>query len=99
MNLFVIALACVFLQLFYNLLLKFIILLDIVTIAIAFMLRIFAGSFVVLVPLSSWLILTTMMLALLLAIGKRRSEFTLLNAQETGGFRKTLVSYPPQLLD
>ena len=98
-NLFVVALVFVFLQLFYNLLLKFIILLDIVTIAIAFMLRIFAGSLVVLVPLSSWLILTTMMLALLLAAGKRRAELTLLTERLAGKHRETLYHYPMKLLD
>jgi len=97
--LFFIVLTYIVVQLLYSFLLKGVIILDVLAIAFSFMLRIFAGSIVVLTPLSSWLILTTMMLALLLAIGKRRSEFTLLNAQERGGFRKTLISYPPQLLD
>ena len=98
-NFFIIALAFVLLQVTYNLILKYIILLDIITIAIGFMLRIFAGSIVVLVPLSSWLILTTMMLSLLLAVGKRRSELTLLTIKLAGKHRKTLYYYPTKLLD
>lgn len=97
--LFFIVLVYLSIQLLYSFFLKGIIILDILTIALAFMLRIFAGSVVVLTPLSSWLILTTMMLSLLLAIGKRRSEFTLLSAQERVRFRKTLIAYPPQFLD
>jgi len=87
-------------QLMYSFWLKGIILLDVLAIAIAFMLRIFAGSVVVLTPLSAWLILTTMMLALFLGVGKRRSELTLLSAQQAGrGIRKTLLSYPVAFLD
>ena len=96
---FVIALAFVILQVTYNLFLKYIILLDIIAIAVGFMIRIFAGSLVVLVPLSSWLILTTMMLSLLLAVGKRRSELTLLTKKLAGKHRKTLYYYPTKLLD
>jgi len=86
-------------ELFYTFVLKEIILLDVIAISFAFMLRIFAGSIVVLTPLSSWLILTTMMLALFLSVGKRRSEFTLLTSQQGRQHRKTLLFYPQQLLD
>lgn len=96
---FITALVFVILQLAYNLVLKHIILLDIVAIALGFMIRIFAGSFVVLAPLSSWLILTTMMLSLLLAAGKRRSELTLLTEKLAGKYRETLYYYPTKLLD
>ena len=86
-------------QLLYTFVFKEIIILDVIAISFAFMLRIFAGSIVVLTPLSSWLILTTMMLALFLSVGKRRSEFTLLTGQQGGQHRKTLLFYPQQLLD
>lgn len=86
-------------QVLYTFLLKNIIILDVLTISFSFMLRIFAGSFVVVTPLSSWLILTTMMLSLLLAVGKRRSELTLLSGSVAALYRKTLVSYPSQLLN
>ncbi|MCH7541176.1 decaprenyl-phosphate phosphoribosyltransferase [Patescibacteria group bacterium] len=86
-------------QLFYNFWLKNVIILDVLAIAFAFMLRIFAGSVVVLTPLSAWLILTTMMLALFLGIGKRRSELTIMGGDKAIKHRTTLLSYPPQLLD
>lgn len=96
---FIVSIVFVLLQLAYNFFLKFVILLDIVVIALTFMLRIFAGSFVLLTPLSSWLILTTMMLALFLAAGKRRSELTLLTKKLAGKHRETLYHYPTKLLD
>ena len=98
-NLLIISIIFILIQLAYNFYLKFIILLDIITIAVAFMLRVFAGSLVVLAPLSSWLILTTMMLALLLASGKRRSEITLLTEKLAWKHRETLLHYPINLLD
>ena len=97
--LFFIILLYLIIQFFYTLLLKNIIIIDILVIAFAFMLRIFAGSLVVITPLSAWLILTTMMLALLLGIGKRRSELTLLRGKVAAEHRRTLLSYPAQLLD
>lgn len=86
-------------QLFYSLWLKNIMILDILVIAFTFMLRIFAGSIVVLTPLSAWLILTTMMLALFLGVGKRRSELTLLSGQTAVKHRRSLIFYPAVLLD
>lgn len=86
-------------QLSYSLWFKNIIIIDTLAIAFSFMLRVFAGSFVVLTPLSSWLILTTMMLALLLAVGKRRSELTILSASQAPIKRRTLLLYPKAFLD
>ena len=96
--LFFILLVYLAIQLLYTFWLKNVIVFDVLAIALAFMLRIFAGSVVVLAPLSAWLILTTMMLALFLGIGKRRSELTLLSGI-AASHRKTLLSYPVQLLD
>lgn len=97
--LFLVILIYLLIQLLYTLFLKGIIILDVLTIAFAFMLRIFAGSFVIIAPLSSWLILTTMMLALFLGIGKRRSELTILGSESKAPHRKTLLYYPSILLD
>lgn len=97
--LFFILAAYIVVQLLYSFWFKNIIILDTLAIAFSFMLRVFAGSLVVLVPLSSWLILTTMMLALLLAVGKRRSELTILSANQSPIRRKTLLVYPKPLLD
>lgn len=97
-TLFGISLLFVLVQLFYTTYLKKIIILDVITIATTFMIRVFAGSIVVATSLSSWLILTTMMLALFLAVGKRRLELTLMGPQAPS-HRDILSHYPTLLLD
>lgn len=91
--------AFVALQLLYSLILKRIILIDVMTIAATFSLRVFAGAFVLSVPISSWLVITTIMLALLLAIGKRRAEVTLLTHRLAAKHREVVGQYPRMLLD
>ena len=97
----VLLVAAVFLiiQVLYSLTLKKILIIDVMTIAFLFMLRVFIGSFVISASLSSWLILTVLMLSLFLAIGKRRSEVTLLTQQEAAIHRLILSHYPVSLLD
>lgn len=99
--LFLVLIIYLVIHLAYSFWFKNVIILDIIIIAFSFMLRLFAGSFVVSTPLSSWLILTTMMLALLLAIGKRKSELTVLEGSGTAAriIRKTLLFYPKPFLD
>ncbi|MCL5412009.1 MAG: decaprenyl-phosphate phosphoribosyltransferase [Patescibacteria group bacterium] len=97
--LFVLVLGFMIIQLSYSLFFKHLILLDIIAIAGGFMLRVFAGALVVPISLSSWLILSTMMLALFLAIGKRRLEVTLLDQKVASEHRQTLSHYPLVLLD
>ncbi len=96
---FLSALVFLLIQIFYSLELKKILIIDVMTIAFLFMLRVFVGSFVIHEPLSSWLILTVLMLALFLAIGKRRSEVTLLSQQDAAIHRLILSHYPVALLD
>ena len=93
-------LAYFLLQLCYSLWLRNVIILDALAIALGFILRVFAGAWVLPVPLSSWLVLSTIGLALLLAFGKRRSERTILAAEGVSPrTRKTLEHYPDTLLD
>jgi len=93
-------LAYFLLQLFYSLWLRNVIILDALTIALGFILRVFAGAWVLPVPLSSWLVLSAVGLALLLAFGKRRSERTILaNEGLDLKTRKILEHYPNTLLD
>lgn len=88
------------LQIFYSFWLRQVIILDALAIAFGFILRVFAGAWVLPVPLSSWLVLSTIGLALLLAFGKRRSERTILAAEGLSSkTRKTLEHYPDTLLD
>lgn len=96
---FVTAILFVSIQLLYSFFLKRALILDIMAISFSFMLRVFAGSFIISEPLSSWLLLTVMMLSLFIAIGKRRSEVTLLTHRQALKHREILSHYPIKLLD
>jgi 4-hydroxybenzoate polyprenyltransferase len=87
-------------QFLYSLILRNIIIVDSLTVASGFVLRVIAGGVLIETSISSWLILTTIALSLLLAFGKRRSEKTILSETNTEAeTRKTLKSYPDTLLD
>lgn len=78
----------------YSFFLKEMVLIDVFVIAIGFMLRVVGGAFVIGVPISSWLILTTMFLSLFLAVAKRRGELVMQgNKQAEGHTRKVLEHY------
>jgi 4-hydroxybenzoate polyprenyltransferase len=76
-ELFMVLLIYFFLNIAYSLKLKHISLLDIFTIAIGFVLRLFAGATVIKAPLSPWIIIMTFLLALFLAVSKRRDDVML----------------------
>lgn len=82
----------------YSLALKHVVILDVVTVASGFVLRVIVGAVAIGVEFSSWLVLCTFMLALFLGFAKRRHEVVLLegNAQS---HRATLGEYSPQFLD
>lgn len=71
---FVVVVAYLGQNVLYSLYLKTVVFLDIILIAIGFVLRAMAGVFAISVQLSPWLIICTFLAALLLAIGKRKSE-------------------------
>lgn len=90
------------LHLSYSAFLKHIEIVDILTLAAGYMLRVFAGEFVTDSHISAWLTLTVISLSLFLAIGKRRSELTLLSQytqQAIINTRRTLSHYSEKLLD
>ncbi len=95
---FLAVVAYLFLQLFYSAFLKTIILVDVMVIAAGFVLRIYAGVWTIDAHLNVWFLLAVTSFALFLAIGKRRSELTLLKAQ-AAKHRETLLHYPETLLD
>ncbi len=84
--------------LLYSAVLKHIVIADVLTIAFGFVLRAVAGAVAVAVPISDWLLMCTTLLALFLALSKRRHELTLL-ADSAGGHRPILEEYTPYLLD
>ncbi len=85
-------------QLLYSLRLKHIVLLDVLTVAAGFVIRVLVGGVVIDVKVSPWLYAFTALLALFLVIGKRRQELVTLGdkAQET---RSTFRQYNLALLD
>jgi len=69
--------------------------LDIFTIAFGFVLRVYAGAMAISVPVSAWMFVTTLCLALFLAAIKRRQE--LVQTSQEG--RKVLAYYTVPLID
>ena len=98
---FVITIVFFSLHIAYSAYLKHIELIDILTLAGGYMLRVFAGEVVSNTHISAWLLLSVIALSLFLAIGKRRSELTLLSHQAGAilSTRKTLSHYTDKLLD
>ena len=89
--LFTIFLAYSTLNILYSLLLKHIPILDILCISTGFILRLLAGAVVTNIPLSMWIIIITFLLALFLALAKRRSDVLLaLQGEKT---RKSIDGY------
>jgi len=83
----------------YTFWLKHIVILDVFSIAAGFALRVLAGDFVIMVPISSWLILTTMFISLFLGVMKRHSELTLTPEGENSKSRKVLSQYSLNFAD
>lgn len=80
-----------FINVFYSLGLKHIPILDVFIIAIGFVLRVIAGSLIINVKSSMWIVLVTFLLALFLAIAKRRDD--ILIPVEQGSVRKSIDGY------
>lgn len=85
------------LNLLYSIRLKHIAILDISIIAIGFVLRIFAGAVLIDKPVSMWIILVTFLLALFLALAKRRDD-VLLNQKGTKT-RKNIDGYNLEMIN
>lgn len=83
----------VVMNLFYSLKLKHIVILDVFIISLGFMLRVEGGASAIEVPISSWMILTTIFLSLFLAISKRRAELTGSENDNYENQRKVLSHY------
>lgn len=82
----------------YSFRLKHIVILDVMTIASGFVLRVVAGAVLIGVPTSEWLIICTILLSLFLGFSKRRHEITILESQ-ANTHRSVLQQYSPGFLD
>ena len=96
-----ILLAAVFivLNILYSFWLKNVVILDIFSIAAGFSIRVLAGAFAIQVPVSSWLLLTTMFISLFLGVMKRRSELALVSENSGVQSRKVLGQYSLNFTD
>jgi len=86
------------LNLLYSLRLKEVVILDVLAISMGFVLRAVAGAVAIAAPISDWLLICMLLLALFLALSKRRAELTSLS-ESAAEHRKILSEYSPHLLD
>lgn len=99
---FLITVFYLILQISYSFIFKSIAVLDILFIAMGYILRVLAGEVISGSHIPVWLLLTTISLSLFLAVGKRRSELTLLKNYKDARIdqiRTTLSHYTENLLD
>lgn len=82
----------------YSVKLKNIVILDVIVLAGGFVLRTVGGAVVIGVWISPWLILCTTLLALFLALNKRKNELKVLESAASS-HRKILEEYTPELID
>lgn len=85
------------LTLAYTFRLKHTVILDVLAIALGFVLRAVAGALAISVDISPWLLVCTLLLALFMAIAKRRGELQMLDMAEN--HREILGEYNKYLLD
>jgi len=83
----------IILNLLYSFWFKHIVILDIFSIAAGFTIRVLAGAIVISVPVSSWLVLTTIFISLFLGVMKRYSELLILQEGDGSSSRKVLSQY------
>ncbi len=86
------------LQYLYSAALKRVVIVDVIAIAIGFVLRAYAGGVAIGVEVSPWLIFTTFLLALMLALARRRSELAVLGVAASA-HRSALSDYSAALID
>ena len=95
----VLAVAYAALTAVYSMALKHMVLLDIFGIAAGFVLRAAAGAVAIDVPISPWLYTATLLGALLIALGKRRTELETMGVEAAIGHRRNLESYSIEFID
>jgi 4-hydroxybenzoate polyprenyltransferase len=95
---FATALAYLALLGFYSTRLKHVVIVDVLAVSAGFVLRAVAGAVAIAVEISGWLLICTFLIALFLALGKRRHEYLTLDAQ-AARHRPILAEYSAGLLD
>ncbi len=99
---FAVTILYLLIQFLYSSFVKSLAAIDILAIAAGYILRVYAGEFASGYHISVWLLLTTISISLFLAVGKRRSELTLLSPRKEADIvsvRSSLSHYSEKLLD
>jgi len=91
-------LAYILIQFSYSIYVKNLVIVDVMFISAGFVIRAVAGAAVIHVPISAWLVICTMLLALFLGLAKRRAELVLLE-DEAATHRRNLEHYSIELVD
>ncbi len=86
------------LNLGYSFGLKHVVIVDVLSLSLGFVLRALAGGFAIQAPVTEWLLVLTLLLALFLALAKRRHEITSLG-DGAASHRAILAEYSPYLID
>lgn len=89
-------------QISYSIVLKKIAVIDILVLASGYILRVYAGEFASGSHISVWLLLAVISISLFIAVGKRRSELTLVSKikdTNIASVRESLSHYSERLLD
>jgi len=82
----------------YSAWLKHLVIIDVLVVAVGFVLRAVAGAVAIDVEISGWLLICTILIALFLALGKRRHEYLTLG-DAAAAHRPILAEYSAALLD
>ena len=86
------------LNVLYSFRLKEVVIVDVLSVSLGFVIRAVAGGAAIGVAVSDWLLICTVLFALFLSLSKRRHELTSLS-DAAAGHRAILAEYSPYLLD
>ncbi len=95
---FIVVVIYIVLSILYSILFKYLVILDVLIVAIGYVLRSVSGALLINVEISSWLILCTFLLALFIILSKRKAEI-ILPGIEVERHRKVLLHYSVGLLN
>ncbi|AEV67127.1 4-hydroxybenzoate polyprenyltransferase-like prenyltransferase [Acetivibrio clariflavus DSM 19732] len=82
----------------YSFMVKHMVILDVMSIAFGFLLRVIGGAIIIRVYISPWILLCTLLLALFLGFSKRRNELVVLE-KDAENHRKILEEYSLEFID
>ena len=87
------------LNLLYSFWLKHRAIVDVIVVAVGFVMRAMAGAAAIAVPISPWLVVCTLTLCLFIAVAKRRSEIIEMPSGRADAVRKAHRGYQPQVIE